>query len=949
MSRQPINGAPERCISLLSLDGGGVRGLWSLVILQRIMEGINPDDPPKSCDYFDMICGTSTGGLIAIMLGRLKMSVAECIEEYKSLSAKVFTKRRHRLGRRANIQGRFDHVALEASIKDLLRKRGLNDDELLKEPDADPQCKTFVCTMSQETSGTIVFPSYYSPTWGKQMLNRVRIWEAARATSAATSFFEPIAIDGRVYTDGATGANNPIHELWAEASSMYSPDDKWKLEDYLKCLVSIGTGIPSRKPFGPGLIQVAAALKAIATGSEEKAEQFLRQHPSLVKKSILFRFNVVDGLQEVGLEAASRLGEIEASTYRYCASVPIAERIADCASKLKDKPWVTEAVLTFDRLFKNHSIISSYSSPLGHSPRPEIGPFTHTIAFQQWLCDRKHSLICAAPTDKILMHDPASLQNQLAASLSRYSEARSNCVVVYMNCFSLLQTPKQSRLETLASELRREGTLTDSDGDGTSDAIMQSLCCQLFKLCNSREEQLRDYDTSLSEKDSYDFRGHITGKGVPRKQDLLQLTSRLLNCSTRHGIISIDCLHFLAESAQNNLVSNLIALKAQRSFKSILCGDESLLARNITAHYTIISINTEIQECLASLSFEEINVRKSQVAPAAEGTTSWIWSHPVYQAFSTHDAGILWIRGKPGSGKSVLARSIQKKIRESLITEADCTTPPLIGDWFYHRRRGGYFRHESFIRSIIYHFLQQDSNFFRKFLQDPYRQMDPQQEKVTWTYELLVSILKKVCAASTPMLIVVDAIDEAENVEVLRLIKSIVSETPHSKSRFILLSRPTIPVEREIEGEPTIIVENENQKDIERIIEIGLALLQNSIHSLDFGSRNKYPNRRYLFTHRQTHQPRPRSLVTITAEQEKQTMHQIDTNVKHTIWFNEWSKFLDVVCGSKRPSFTAVTNVTTQSRASDRLEEEDDDTESGPEIPIADIEDAIIMILTLGS
>ncbi|KAJ8122948.1 hypothetical protein ONZ43_g986 [Nemania bipapillata] len=192
--------------------------------------------------------------------------------------------------------------------------------------------------MSQETSSTVVFPSYYSRTWGKEMLDRVQIWEAARATSAATSFFEPMEIDGRLFADGATGANNPIYELWAEASSVYSLYDGWKLEDHLKCLVSIGTGLPSRRPFGPGLMDVAAALKAIATESESKAQQFQRQHLSLVQNSISFRFNVVDGLQGVGLEAADRLAEIDATTDQYCASVPVMQQIESCASKLREKP-----------------------------------------------------------------------------------------------------------------------------------------------------------------------------------------------------------------------------------------------------------------------------------------------------------------------------------------------------------------------------------------------------------------------------------------------------------------------------------------------------------------------------------------------------------------------------------------------------------------------------------
>jgi patatin-like phospholipase/acyl hydrolase len=50
------------------------------------MESINSESPPKPCDYFDMIGGTSTGGLIALMLGRLRMGVDECIAAYTDLT-----------------------------------------------------------------------------------------------------------------------------------------------------------------------------------------------------------------------------------------------------------------------------------------------------------------------------------------------------------------------------------------------------------------------------------------------------------------------------------------------------------------------------------------------------------------------------------------------------------------------------------------------------------------------------------------------------------------------------------------------------------------------------------------------------------------------------------------------------------------------------------------------
>jgi patatin-like phospholipase/acyl hydrolase len=49
-------------LCLLSLDGGGVRGLSSLCIIEELMRKVDKENPPKPCDYFDMIGGTSTGG-----------------------------------------------------------------------------------------------------------------------------------------------------------------------------------------------------------------------------------------------------------------------------------------------------------------------------------------------------------------------------------------------------------------------------------------------------------------------------------------------------------------------------------------------------------------------------------------------------------------------------------------------------------------------------------------------------------------------------------------------------------------------------------------------------------------------------------------------------------------------------------------------------------------------
>lgn len=63
--------ATDRPLRILSLDGGGIRGLASLYVLQDLMDRIKVKEklvqPPPPCEWFDLIVGTSTGGLIALM------------------------------------------------------------------------------------------------------------------------------------------------------------------------------------------------------------------------------------------------------------------------------------------------------------------------------------------------------------------------------------------------------------------------------------------------------------------------------------------------------------------------------------------------------------------------------------------------------------------------------------------------------------------------------------------------------------------------------------------------------------------------------------------------------------------------------------------------------------------------------------------------------------------
>ncbi len=154
-------------VCLTSLDGGGVRGLASLLILDYVMKAIDSKNPPKPCDYFDLIGGTSTGGfvlssvtclfsvclcltlpprLIAIMLGRLHMTVKDAIDAYLELSREVFAPK-HKYNKFASLvnaiklKGLCSSAALEAAIKAQVKTslgEGKEDTLLLEE--AEPKC-----------------------------------------------------------------------------------------------------------------------------------------------------------------------------------------------------------------------------------------------------------------------------------------------------------------------------------------------------------------------------------------------------------------------------------------------------------------------------------------------------------------------------------------------------------------------------------------------------------------------------------------------------------------------------------------------------------------------------------------------------------------------------------------------------------------------------------------
>ncbi|KIM95351.1 hypothetical protein OIDMADRAFT_134438, partial [Oidiodendron maius Zn] len=324
-------------------DGGGIRGLSTIAILRELMDrlAMKRNVPVvHPWQEFDMIGGTSTGGLLAIMLGRLRMSIDECEEAYIDLSERIFTANRSKgniVGRGLdfiNIRGKFPTESLEACVKDVVKSKGLPEDELLYNI-SDDGCKVFVSAIRAEDGGNTVIRSYINPEMPNPMRRYCRIWEAGRATSAASTFFDPIAIGPHqvMYVDGALGLNNPIRLVDRESRDIWPDSDR--------IFISIGTGTDPGTSLDGNILQLAQRIKEIATETERTHEGFYRDNErTLVLNKRYFRFNV-EGLERIGLEEYKARSAIYAATATYLETGIAGTMIKELTATLTSREWIS--------------------------------------------------------------------------------------------------------------------------------------------------------------------------------------------------------------------------------------------------------------------------------------------------------------------------------------------------------------------------------------------------------------------------------------------------------------------------------------------------------------------------------------------------------------------------------------------------------------------------------
>jgi predicted acylesterase/phospholipase RssA len=150
--------------------------------------------------------------------------------------------------------------------------------------------------------------SYASGRLVNRLLERCNIWEAARATSATSTFFDPIQIGETYFVDGGLRNNNPINLVDREAKNL------WPNDDIL--IISIGTGDAPGGSLEGSLRDVVDRLKDIAIETRQTTETYFSQHQEMARNHLLFRFNV-PGLGAIGPDEHKQKGQIIARTESY--------------------------------------------------------------------------------------------------------------------------------------------------------------------------------------------------------------------------------------------------------------------------------------------------------------------------------------------------------------------------------------------------------------------------------------------------------------------------------------------------------------------------------------------------------------------------------------------------------------------------------------------------------
>lgn len=272
---------------ILSIDGGGIRGIIPgtiLIYIEKQLQALSGNPDARIADYFDLIAGTSTGGILSCCYllkdeasTKPKYTASEIVDLYLEHGEKIFkTSLAHKIRSAGGIlDEKYPKKGMQGVLKHYMGDAMLS--ELLK--------PTLITAYDIEKRKTHFFTQHDASKQGQNFLVR----EVAESTASAPTYFECARIKddlNRDYTlvDGGLFANNPTLCAYAEARNSFKRQDGYSSITAADMLIlSLGTGsnkkvYPYKKAKNWGLAEwVKPVIDIMMCGVSETVDYQVRQ------------------------------------------------------------------------------------------------------------------------------------------------------------------------------------------------------------------------------------------------------------------------------------------------------------------------------------------------------------------------------------------------------------------------------------------------------------------------------------------------------------------------------------------------------------------------------------------------------------------------------------------------------------------------------------------------
>lgn len=282
--RERLPWPADKPFRILSIDGGGIKGIYPASVLAEIESQLLDGQPVWP--YFDLVTGTSTGGILALGLAK-RLSAQHLRDLYLEKGKDLFAVGRWRRSKkwaRSWFVYMYNHTALEELAKDAFQESSLRDSAV----------RLCIPSFEGKHSEVAVLRTPHHPTCTELDAKKTMV-EVARSTAAAPVYFKPLDAGGYRYVDGGVWANNPTMIAVVEALVSFQVDPSQIR------ILSLGCG---RDPYRVGWFQakiggLLAWRKIIFAAMHLQSENARNQARLLVGPSNFVRLepNVADPIK----------------------------------------------------------------------------------------------------------------------------------------------------------------------------------------------------------------------------------------------------------------------------------------------------------------------------------------------------------------------------------------------------------------------------------------------------------------------------------------------------------------------------------------------------------------------------------------------------------------------------------------------------------------------------